>query len=181
MEGYFIGEVDLFAGNFAPRQWAFCDGQLLAISSNEALFSILGTIYGGDGRTTFGLPDLRSRVAVGVGQGPGLRSYRIGSRGGSETDTITSATMPTHTHTASGKVKASNDPAQAGSSAAGQHFAEFTGAVYPDENGTIDDMMNGTASITIGNTGGSLGHNNVSPVLTLNYVICLFGPYPSRT
>ena len=93
-----IGEVRLFAGNFAPRTWAFCEGQLLAISSNTALFSILGTTYGGDGRTTFGLPDLRGRSAVGPGNGPGLRSYRLGQRGGEEYKTLNITNLPIHSH-----------------------------------------------------------------------------------
>ncbi|WP_320815318.1 tail fiber protein [Flavobacterium sp.] len=95
----FIADIVMFGGNFAPRNWALCDGQLLAISSNTALFSLLGTIYGGDGRTTFGLPDMRGRTAIHPGNGPGLSSYRIGQRGGSETNTMTVSQMPSHNHT----------------------------------------------------------------------------------
>ena len=96
----FIGQIQPFAFNFAPRNWALCDGQLLPISQNTALFSLIGTTYGGDGRTTFGLPDLRGRVPIHQGHGPGLSSYVIGQTGGSATNTLTQAQMPSHTHTA---------------------------------------------------------------------------------
>ena len=94
----FVGEIRMFAGNFAPRNWAFCDGQLLSISQNDALFSLFGTIYGGDGRTTFGLPDLRGRTAVHPGTGPGLSNRRWGEKGGTETTTMTINQMPVHHH-----------------------------------------------------------------------------------
>ncbi|MBD3756388.1 MAG: phage tail protein, partial [Gammaproteobacteria bacterium] len=94
----FVGEIRMFAGNFAPRGWAFCDGQLLAVSQNDALFSLLGTIYGGDGRTTFGLPDMRGRIPVHQGSGPGLSPRRLGSKSGAETETLTVNQMPSHTH-----------------------------------------------------------------------------------
>ena len=94
----YVGEIRMFAGNFAPRGWAFCDGQLLAVSQNDALFSLLGTIYGGDGRTTFGLPDVRGRVPVHQGTGPGLSQRRLGSKGGSEDVTLTSNQLASHSH-----------------------------------------------------------------------------------
>ena len=100
MSDPFIAEIIMFGGNFAPRGWAFCDGQLLSISSNSALFSILGTTYGGDGRTTFGLPDLRGRVAMHPGSGPGLTQRRLGEKSGMETVTLTTNQIPSHNHTA---------------------------------------------------------------------------------
>ena len=106
----FIGSVCIFGGNFAPRSWAFCDGQLLAISSNTALFSILGTIYGGDGRTTFALPDLRGRMPVGPRNGPGLSDYRLGERGGQEEVVLNTTQIPSHSHIAAGTVQASFTP-----------------------------------------------------------------------
>src|SRR3954468_23228168 len=94
----FLGEIRMFGGNFAPRGWAFCNGQILSIAQNTALFSLLGTTYGGNGQTTFGLPDLRGRVAVSAGQGPGLSNYSLGELAGSESVTLTSANMPAHNH-----------------------------------------------------------------------------------
>lgn len=94
----YVGEIRMFAGTFAPRGWAYCDGQLLAVSQNDVLFSLLGTIYGGDGRTTFGLPDLRSRIPLHQGIGPGLSPRRLGSRGGSESETLTANQLPSHSH-----------------------------------------------------------------------------------
>jgi len=94
----FVGEIRMFAGNFAPRGWAFCDGQLLAVSQNDALFSLLGTIYGGDGRTTFGLPDMRGRTPLHAGQGPGLSNRRLGAKAGAENVTLTVNQLPSHRH-----------------------------------------------------------------------------------
>ena len=117
----FVGEIRMFAGNFAPRGWAYCDGQLLAVSQNDALFSLFGTIYGGDGRTTFGLPDLRGRFPIHAGQGPGLSNRRLGSKGGAETVTVTANQLPSHTH----PIKGTNDNATA-SDPAGQLPAQST-------------------------------------------------------
>ena len=171
MEGY-IGQVILFAGNFAPRTWAFCDGQLLAINQNQALFSIIGTIYGGDGRTTFALPDLRGRVAIGPRNGPGLSDYRQGARGGLETVTLNQTQIPSHTHpaalaTASGPA---DDP-----QAAGRYLASGRVDVYSQTPGGPS-----LAGLTVGNTGGNQSHENRMPYLALNYVICLQGIFPSR-
>jgi len=168
----FVGEIRIFAGNFAPRGWAFCDGQLLAVSQNDALFSLLGTIYGGDGRTTFGLPDLRGRVPIHSGSGPGLTPRNIGSRGGSEQVVLTVNHLPSHNHpakTASGGNAAtpvgnywSTDP---GGNSAGYH------------TGHDDSAM---AANVIGNSGGSQPHTNLQPFLCVHFIIALFGIYPSR-
>lgn len=170
----FIGQITLFAGNFAPRGWAFCDGQLLAISSNSALFSILGTTYGGDGRTTFALPDLRGRAPIHAGRGPGLSDRRLGQAGGSETVTLTAAQMPSHTHTARCNSAAgnSNEPVNnVWSKDAGTASATYQSA-------TADSNMNAAA---IGNTGGSQSHDNMQPFQVLNYIIALQGIFPSRS
>lgn len=168
----FIGEIKMFAGNFAPRNWALCDGQLLAVSQNDALFSLLGTIYGGDGRTTFGLPEMRGRLPVHMGSGPGLPSYNIGARSGQERVALTSQTVATHNHTygaASGAGAASSPidsfPAGSGST-----------AVYQDSAANLDSMN----STSLSNTGGSQPHNNMMPFLCVNFIIALFGVYPSR-
>lgn len=169
----FIGEVKLFAGNFAPRGWALCEGQLLAINSNTALFSIIGTMYGGDGRTTFALPDLRGRVAVGPGSGPGLSSYRIGEKKGSETTTLTTNHLPSHSHSANGvsTIGNSNEPAGKLPAQTGLFDNEYSDA-------PADVQLNSTM---IGNTGGSQPVDIRQPSLSINYIICLQGVFPSRS
>lgn len=167
----FVGEIRMFAGNFAPRGWAFCDGQLLAVSQNDALFSLLGTIYGGDGSTTFGLPDARGRLPIHAGQGPGLSERRLGSKGGAENVTLTVNQMPSHSH----PLQASSEAATA-ASPQGEVLGEtLTDRVYrPD---TADASM---ASSAVTNTGGSRSHTNEMPYLCVHFIIALFGIYPSR-
>ena len=173
MEGT-IGEIRMFAGNFAPRNWAFCAGQLLSISQNTALFSILGTTYGGNGQTTFALPDLRGRVPVGTGTGPGLPSVNLGEVSGTPTVTLLVSNLPAHNHPL-------NAVTEAGSSATptGNLLAN-TGALdkeYAPAAGNTATAMGATA---IGNTGSSTPINNMQPYLGMNYIICLFGIFPSR-
>ncbi len=166
----FIGEIRMFAGTFAPRSWAFCDGQLLGVSENEALFSLLGTIYGGDGRTTFGLPDLRGRIPVHAGAGPGLSQRRLGSKFGFEQETLTVNQIPSHNH----QIKASNS---VGNSKSGPQIAAGNLArVYTNE---VPDTALNAASIT--NTGGSRAHSNLMPTLCVHFIIALVGIYPSRS
>ncbi len=182
-----LGEVRVFAGNFAPRGWAFCDGQLLNISSNAALFSLLGTTYGGDGRTTFGLPDLRSRSPIHEGRGPGLSYYPLGSRGGTETNVLNSLQMPSHSHQAIGTITASNtngttnnpkDNVLAMAKTDLTRTSTVESDIYsPTANTT---MASGGVQIIIGNTGNNQPVNNLSPYLTLNYIIALTGYFPSR-
>jgi microcystin-dependent protein len=183
----YLAEVRIFAGNFAPRGWALCEGQLLAISQNSALFSLLGTIYGGDGKTTFALPDMRGRVAVGPGTGPGLSTYREGQRGGTETNTLTTAQLPAHNHDAAVVIKASNANATT-KEPAGNYFAS---SIYTINRGnTVDVLSYGAASdvemnanaidVTVGNTGGNQAANNRQPYIAMNYIICTQGIYPSR-
>lgn len=166
----FVGEIRMFAGNFAPRGWAFCDGQLLAVSQNDALFSLLGTIYGGDGRTTFGLPDLRGRIPIHAGTGPGLSPRRLGSKSGTEKETLTVNQMPSHTHPLTGTtaIATSRDPV-------GNAPGEALGDVY------IDDLAPfPLSSQAISNVGGSRSHTNFMPFLCINFIIALVGIYPSR-
>lgn len=167
----YVGEIRIFAGNFAPVGHAFCDGQLLAVSQNDALFSLLGTLYGGDGRTTFGLPDLRGRIPIHQGAGPGLSSRPIGQKSGTETVTVSATQLPPHSHT----LMASDDPADA-RSPLGRITAKSTGSSLYGGTGTLQPL-NGQA---IGNTGGSQPHTNLMPTLCVNYIIALFGIYPSR-
>ena len=167
----FVGEIRMFAGNFAPRGWAFCDGQLLAVSQNDALFSLLGTIYGGDGRTTFGLPDLRGRIPLHQGTGPGLSPRPLGSKGGAENVTLTTNQLASHTH----DWNANTEPAT-GSAPAGKVTAQAASPrIYSNQDQGAD-----FASTVIANTGGSQPHTNLMPTLCINFIIALVGIYPSR-
>jgi microcystin-dependent protein len=167
----FVGEIRMFAGNFAPRGWAFCDGQLLAVSQNDALFSLLGTIYGGDGRTTFGLPDLRGRIPVHAGTGPGLSPRRLGEKGGAEKVTITTNQLPSHAHTLHA---ASTGSPQA--SPVDNLPGQDRVVMYVNTN----DRPGTFASSAVGNVGGSQSHTNLMPTLCVHFIIALFGIYPSR-
>jgi microcystin-dependent protein len=172
----FIAEIKLFAGNFAPRGYAFCAGQLLPISQNTALFSLVGTTYGGDGRTTFGLPDLRGRVVVGSegnAAGPGLTPRPLGEKGGAQSVSLSALEIPSHTHSANavGPGGNSND-------AIGNFWADDVGVSSGTyHSGPETGTMNSNA---IGNAGGSQSHNNMQPYLAVNYIIALVGLFPSR-
>lgn len=168
----FVGEIRMFAGNFAPRGWAFCDGQLLAVSQNDALFSLYGTIYGGDGVTTFGLPDMRGRIPIHAGHGPGLSPRAIGSRAGTEQETVTLNELPTHSHTFNGV----NTPATENSPGSNETLAQSVGydAYVPNEN--VASMSNNNVSAV----GGSGPHENEMPYLCVNFIVALFGIYPSK-
>lgn len=172
----FIGEIILFGGNFAIRNYAQCDGQLLPISQNQALFALLGTTYGGDGRTTFALPDLRGRSAIHTGQGPGLSQYTIGQQGGSEFETLNANQIPTHSHGA--QLPVSTEEADTTSP-----DGTVLGA-QPNARGTVPNYStgaaNGNMNVSVANAGGSQSHNNVSPYQVVNYQIALQGVFPSR-
>lgn len=167
----FIGEIRMFAGNFAPRSWAFCDGQLLAVSQNDALFSLLGTIYGGDGRTTFGLPDMRGRIPNHAGSGPGLSPRQLGQKFGSEQETLTTNQLPSHNHNMSVSTDAGSQ-----SSSNGEYLASSANVRVFRPAGPNTNLL-GTS---VANSGGSQAHNNVMPFLCVNFIIALFGIYPSR-
>ena len=169
----YIGEIKMFAGNFAPRGYALCNGQLLSIAQNTALFAILGTTYGGDGRVTFGLPNLQSRVPMHWGNGPGLSQHFIGEMSGTNTVTILNSNMPTHTHTLGcNTASSSTSPENAtfsGNARLGQSYASApSGAAIP---------MNIQA---VGLTGGNQPHNNLQPYLGLTFIIALQGIFPPR-
>ena len=174
----FIGQIVLFGGNFAPRGWAKCEGQLLPIASNTALFSILGTTYGGDGRTTFALPDLRGRAPIGEGHGNGLSDYTLGERGGVENVTLTVNQMPSHSHVNSTSLSVSSNVGNQ-SSPAGARLA----VANDGENNYTSANGNGTMDVTstIFNNGGSQSHENRQPFLAMNYIIALQGVFPPRS
>ena len=168
--------------NFAQRGWAFCDGQLLPISQNSALFSLLGTIYGGDGRTTFALPDLRGRIAKHPGNGPGLTSIKLGQKGGRETVTLTQNELPSHSHTMSSQLKVRCNQTAGGEDNPGNHFLGPSPDDMYNSAGDADmgaDSVTGT--ITAGNTGNGQSFNIQNPWLGINYVIALQGVFPSRS
>lgn len=170
----FLAEIVMFGGNFAPRGWALCDGQLLAISQNTALFSLLGTTYGGDGRTTFGLPDLRGRSPMHPGNGPGLTPRTLGEKGGTENVTLTTQQMPAHRHLLRPNNRNANseDPIDRvlGNGPAGVPLYRDT----PDPGGgTMDANF-------LDPTGGGQPHANVHPFQTVNFIIALVGVFPSR-
>lgn len=171
----FVAEIRIFAGNFAPRGWASCDGQLLPVSQNTALFSLIGTTYGGDGRTTTALPNLKGRAPMHPGRGPGLTSRRLGQRGGTETVTLTEAQMPSHTHTLR-----ANTVGRGGGSRSPQNnsFSNVQGG-FAYVSGSDSNLVN-MNDLAAPNAGGSQPHNNLQPFLTMFFIIALVGLYPSR-
>jgi microcystin-dependent protein len=167
----YIGEIKMFAGNFAPQGWALCQGQLLAVSQNDALFSLLGTIYGGDGRTTFGLPDLRGRLPIHQGTGAGLTPRTIGSKSGSETVVPTANQLPPHVHS----LMASTAPGADSSPAGGVPAESPSVDLYVEEAPTAN--LNGNAVAT---AGSNQAHTNLQPTLCVNFIIALVGIFPSQ-
>jgi microcystin-dependent protein len=170
MSSPFLAEIVMFGGNFAPRGWALCDGQLLAISQYSAVFSLVGTTYGGDGRNTFGLPEMRGRASVHVGSGPGLTPRNWGERSGSETNTLTQNNLPPHTHPLSNNA-VDDDP----NTTNVQGNALANGGSY---SSAATDAI--TKPAATGNTGGGTAVNNMQPFLCVNYIIALQGVFPSR-
>jgi len=202
MEGT-IGEIRLFASNFAPRGWAYCAGQTVAIQSNTALFSILGTSYGGNGSTTFMLPDLQGRVALGAGQGAGLSQYELGEKAGTETVTLNINQLPAHNHSAiaqPGPKSSANlnlmavNPTGGQTQPGGNFIGEDSGLGLTSyaSSGTLAAMdarsvqitnvqaSLGTLTVQLGQTGGNQPHNNLQPYTALNYIICTSGLFPYR-
>jgi microcystin-dependent protein len=175
----FIGMIIMFGGNFAPRGYAFCDGALLNIASNTALFSILGTTYGGDGRTTFGLPDLSSRGAMHPGSGPGLTTRRLGEKSGTETNTLSELHLPNHNHPATSTLAngVSSEDATSVSNDGSKVLGNTSINIYSDQSPT--ETM-GNAATTLNPTGGGQSVNNMQPYLAVNFIIALIGTYPSR-
>jgi microcystin-dependent protein len=180
MEGT-IAEIRMFAGNFAPRNWAFCSGQLLSIAQNTALFSLLGTTYGGNGQTTFALPDLRSRTAVGTAQGQGLSNINLGEQAGTENVTLTTNNLPAHNHTAaaSGFYPGgyAERPAATDSPVNNYHSIMAGTNLYST---TMDTTLAAFSLPALSPSGGGQPVPHRSPYLGMNYIICMFGIFPSR-
>ena len=175
MSSPFVAEIRIFAGNFAPTGWALCDGQILPISQNTALFSLLGTTYGGDGKSTFALPDLQDSVPIGAGQGSGLTDRFLGEQSGTSNITLLTTEMPIHTH----NIGAYDvDPADNRIPAPNMTLGTpGTGNIYNASNAGLKTM----APQAIGVAGGSLPHNNMMPYLVLTFIIALQGVFPPRT
>jgi microcystin-dependent protein len=177
----YVGQIMIFGGNFAPAGWMMCAGQLLPISEYETLFNLIGTTYGGDGQSTFALPDLRGRAPVHMGQGGGLSNYVIGQAGGAENVTLTTQQIPIHNHNvqvvspgaATANTPASNVVLADEFQNSGKSL--FTYAAFNSANNSALGPQ------TIGQTGGNQPHNNLQPLLVLNYIISLFGVFPSPT
>lgn len=172
MANPYIGEIKLVPFTFAPVGWAMCDGSVMKISDNQALYAVIGTLYGGDGVSTFALPDMRSRAPIHAGQGPGLSSYQQGTAAGAEMVTLTTDQLPTHNHS-----QAANSTTASGTNSP-------TGAVHGTD-GTAEVYSAGQnaqmSSQSIQPAGGGLGHTNIQPVLAVNYAIALVGIFPSRS
>lgn len=169
----FLGQIQAFGFQFAPRGWALCNGQLLPIAQNTALFALLGTTYGGNGQTTFALPDLRGRVSVHQGQGPGLSSYTMGESAGTETVTLLASQMPAHQHTVTFLTNSSEGGVN---SPAGAYFGKTDPGVY---SAAHDNTLTGPQPPS-GISGGSQPHGNIQPYLTINWCIALQGIFPSQ-
>ena len=170
------GEIRLFAGNFAPKNWSFCNGSILSIQSNTALFSILGTTYGGNGTTNFALPNLQGRIPVGTGQGPGLSNYVLGQVSGVESVALTQGNLPTHTHS----MMATSDAATTNVAAGGSLASNPRGGTMPNIYEANALSQTAMASQT-GPAGASQPVSVIQPVLALEYIVCMYGVYPSRS
>ncbi|MCT6923030.1 tail fiber protein [Metasolibacillus sp.] len=173
MSESYVGEIRMFAGNYAPKDWALCNGQLLSIAENEILFALIGTTYGGDGQTTFGLPDLRGRVPIHINP-----QYSLGAVGGTETVTLTTSQMPNHTHiaqatTAVGNTASPDNMLWATTSGYSNYSNDKDGAGHP----LTPVAMNANASSSVG---GNQPHNNMMPTVAISFIISLYGVFPSQ-
>ncbi len=176
MANPFVAEIRIFAGNFAIYGWAFCDGQILPISQNTALFSLIGTYYGGNGMSNFALPNLQGAAPLGPGQGPGLSPYEIGEAGGVTSVTLQASQMPTHSHTLEGSSGSATSSTPAGHSLAGGGGFGRPNLYTPSSGANV--AMN---PASVSPVGGGLPHNNMSPYLSLNFIIALQGVFPPRS
>lgn len=179
----YVGEIRMFGGNFAPSNWAFCNGQSLAISQYQTLFTLIGTTYGGNGTTTFNLPNLQGQLGVGMGQGQGLSLYKIGQTGGTEFVTLTTSTMPGHNHPlmASKNTASFSYPNSPSSNVTGAAPTSPTPAYLYTNPGSPSPQMGNLDARSVGPSGGSQGHPNLMPSLCVSFIISLYGIYPSQS
>lgn len=178
-----LSDVRMFAGNFAPRGWMYCNGQLVSIAQMTALFALLGTTFGGDGQTTFGLPDLRSRTPVHTGQGPGLSDYVLGQMSGVENNTLTAANVGGHTHTVTGNAGIRINSGEGVTPVAVNNFPASNGdAIYSSatDNSTMAPASLAGVTVAVQTPNGNSPVNNVQPYLAMNFFICVEGIFPSR-
>jgi microcystin-dependent protein len=178
----YVGQIMMFAGNFAPAGWMTCEGQTLAISENDTLFNLIGTTYGGDGQETFNLPNLAGRIPIHQGTGPGLSNYVIGQSGGVEDVTLTTQQIPSHLHVPTTNTAGANSPAPT----ANTILADETTLNQPAGGNAFAYLAPGGTQVTmppttVANTGGSQPHNNIQPVIVVTWIISLFGVFPSPT
>ena len=176
----YLGEIRMFAGTFAPKGWALCNGQLLPIAQNTALFSLLGTIYGGNGSTNFALPDLRGRFPMHAGNGYGLTPRNVGEQGGGESVNLSQAQLPSHSHAASATVKASSS--EGNSATPVNNYMAKSGDGRPDFSSTApaEQMASGMINISVSPAGNGSPVSTISPYTTINFIIALQGVYPSQ-
>lgn len=172
MSDCYLGEIRMFAGTFAPRLWGFCHGDVVAISQNQSLFALVGSIYGGDGRVSFALPDLRSRVPMGQGTGPGLTTRAVGQRFGVEQVTLAVSEIPAHTH----RLQASASDANSTSPAGRVPANVGDGNIFYDTNAT----KWANYGTDVGNTGANVSHSNIMPYQSINFIVALQGVFPQR-
>ena len=178
MSEAYLGEIRVFSGNYAPLGWALCNGQMLNINNNEALYALIGTTYGGNGTTNFGLPNLQATLAVGVGNGPATPAgpYNVGNTGGAVTVTLSDAQMPTHTHAQTAATTAAVSP-----SPAGNLFAKPPSDAYGYYNNPPPTALHELPAAAVTAAGGSQAHANIMPVMGANYIIALQGIFPQFT
>jgi len=173
----FLSEISMFGFNFAPKGWALCSGQLMSIQQNQALFALLGTTYGGDGQTTFGLPNLQSCGPIGFGQGPGLPLYNLGQTGGEEYHALTVSEMPSHTHSVIANPTAADLSQPTGNFFGGGTPATHTGGGHKVFSSPADTTL---APQAVKTAGGNVPHNNLPPLLAVNFCIAITGIFPAR-
>jgi microcystin-dependent protein len=176
MSAPFLAEIRAFGFNFAPKGWAFCDGQTLSISQNTALFSLLGTTYGGDGKTTFSLPNMQGLLPIGQGEGPGLSAYDLGEQGGSDFVTLVESELPTHSHAAQAIAAAGTSASPTSNLWAEPWVPRGRPPAYSNATGTPIALN----PVAVGNAGGGQSHENRPPLLVVNFCIALQGIFPAR-